>query len=157
MSLKLISEYNQTYCKHTSCYYCLGLTLCYLNVFPRPCHQAQLSKPWWYNFSKEGKKKFQLVKTGTQLSITFIKCIKYILFCVTIILKEHLKIKNSKLLKTVVILILNHGSSGKISSKAFEETPTSDLYKFFKRRRQFKSKTSKPYSRKCEIGKMCNL
>ena len=30
MSLKLISEYNQTYRKHTSCYYCLGLTLCYL-------------------------------------------------------------------------------------------------------------------------------
>ena len=29
MSLKLISEYNQTYRKHTSCYYRLGLTLCY--------------------------------------------------------------------------------------------------------------------------------
>ena len=29
MSLIFISEYNQTYCKHTSCYYCLGLTLCY--------------------------------------------------------------------------------------------------------------------------------
>ena len=29
MSLNIISEYNQTYRKHTSCYYCLGLTLCY--------------------------------------------------------------------------------------------------------------------------------
>ena len=32
MSLKVISEYNQTYRKHTSCYYCLGLTLCYLQA-----------------------------------------------------------------------------------------------------------------------------
>ena len=29
MSFKLISEYNPNYRKHTSCYYCLGLTLCY--------------------------------------------------------------------------------------------------------------------------------
>ena len=33
MSLKLISEYNQTYRKHTSCYYCLELTLCYIHTF----------------------------------------------------------------------------------------------------------------------------
>ena len=29
MSLIFISEYNQTYHTHPSCYYCLGLTLCY--------------------------------------------------------------------------------------------------------------------------------
>ena len=29
MSLIFISEYNQTYHTHTSCYYCLDLTLCY--------------------------------------------------------------------------------------------------------------------------------
>ena len=31
--LDIISEYNQTYHTHTSCYYCLGLTLCY--YFPK--------------------------------------------------------------------------------------------------------------------------
>ena len=30
MSLIFISEYNQTYLTHTSCYYCLGPTLCYI-------------------------------------------------------------------------------------------------------------------------------
>ena len=39
MSLIFISEYNQTYRKHTSCYYCLGLTLCYfvagVALYPR--------------------------------------------------------------------------------------------------------------------------
>ena len=29
MTLIFISEYNQTYHTNTSCYYCLGLTLCY--------------------------------------------------------------------------------------------------------------------------------
>ena len=29
MSLTFISEYNQTYQTHMSCYYCLELTLCY--------------------------------------------------------------------------------------------------------------------------------
>ena len=32
MSSTFISEYNQTYHTHTSCYYCHGLTLCYLVV-----------------------------------------------------------------------------------------------------------------------------
>ena len=31
----IISEYNQTYRKHTSCYYCLGLTLCYNTSMPQ--------------------------------------------------------------------------------------------------------------------------
>ena len=30
VSLTFLGEYNQTYQTHTSCYYCLELTLCYL-------------------------------------------------------------------------------------------------------------------------------
>ena len=30
MSLIFVSEYNQTYHTHASCYYCLGLIVCYM-------------------------------------------------------------------------------------------------------------------------------
>ena len=36
MSLIFISEYNQTYHTHKSCYYCLEVTLCYLNGESHP-------------------------------------------------------------------------------------------------------------------------
>ena len=39
-----IGEYNQTYHTHTSCYYCLGLTLCY-NVADLKIFNSKFAMP----------------------------------------------------------------------------------------------------------------
>ena len=60
MSLTFISEYNQTYQTHTSCYYCLELTLCYTKYVEgtnlsnlQPITKQTMVSPY-FNHCREG-------------------------------------------------------------------------------------------------------